>query len=1125
MSRMHLSRRAPRAATAAVVALLLAVAGALVAPQAAGQTPSPSPSGSPSASPSGPADGELTVLLLNPSPGYGAPPNVSDRFDGVDTHYTIVARTQGNGAPALLEASITPQNSDGTFANELLIGELDRVAPGSDVWELDWDIPSSVPEGTALLTVRAYVETSSGFVETGSDATEVSVFYSDPTQAPVGAYETVDLAWPEQAGALGFYKPRVGAWRTVIDGTTSPGANFVQLYFSVTPPGAAPAFVPCGSTPTVTRTGHNSFSGRCTLDALTLPSQVTAVAAVADFRENSSGVRFPQAADVRSVAAYTVSPDDMSVRITPVARRVLAPASLCQLFTVIVTDEHDRLILGANVDVHAAGPTDELILAGSGLIPPSPHTTEQTAPCPSEIPVPVPTTPRPQGDHNVPGGIDAKHMETNQGTGLDTPTQQSGQTSFLVASERPGMTELVAWVDDEEIARETDQRPADNDRLDEGEPRAQARMQWLASAPALSLDPLGGTAPAGSCFPYVVKARSGTAAIPAVNVDVHATGPDAELDFCDPPGATPREAPTGGAGTTSHEPEDTPEAHHFSSTGPPAQHTEGVTDAAGNFVVGLTSPAAGDSTVVAWIDGEPGADDDVQGGTEASASGTISWVTSTSEADLSFVNPSQYGGTTGGAGTGTQVPDRGGTTDVLVRVDMAGSVPGVDVLLSTDGRSFSTLGTARRVGSTDLYALEWPVELADGSYTLRARIEGTSIVEDLPVTVGAGDRLPMVPNPAFETLQLQEPDVAEGAPFTRRATTVSGRASAGAEGVDVYYTKVPAKDTPRLADWIFCGYAGLDGTGTQRQSFSTECTLAGSDQAAQVTGIAAITFDCTVDGCDANPAPEPPADGAPALREQGQKDTGQAVRVFGYEANPLLGIEPAETAAPTGDCTRLEVVLRDQTGQPIGEENVDLHLDAASPSAHFCRPADAGALRAPDAGGHAAPVGHEAPHEGGSALHSEGDTLPNGKLVFGVTSADAGDVQVTAWLDRADDDVQDEGDPADTTVVHWLASAGCSIVGGEGPDVLRGTAGDDVFCGLEGNDVIKGRGGADTVFAGEGSDRILGGPGRDTLRGARGRDVLDGGPGRDSCRGGPGRDRLRRCEPPADRSLARRSGV
>ena len=78
-----------------------------------------------------------------------------------------------------------------------------------------------------------------------------------------------------------------------------------------------------------------------------------------------------------------------------------------------------------------------------------------------------------------------------------------------------------------------------------------------------------------------------------------------------------------------------------------------------------------------------------------------------------------------------------------------------------------------------------------------------------------------------------------------------------------------------------------------------------------------------------------------------------------------------------------------------------------------------------------------------------------------------------------------------------------TIVGTNGPDVLRGTAGPDVIAALGGKDKIRGLGGADIICAdGRG----------DTISGGAGRDLMVGGPGRDKCRGGAGRDRALDCE-------------
>ena len=90
-----------------------------------------------------------------------------------------------------------------------------------------------------------------------------------------------------------------------------------------------------------------------------------------------------------------------------------------------------------------------------------------------------------------------------------------------------------------------------------------------------------------------------------------------------------------------------------------------------------------------------------------------------------------------------------------------------------------------------------------------------------------------------------------------------------------------------------------------------------------------------------------------------------------------------------------------------------------------------------------------------------------------------------------------------------VASAGCTIIGTSGRDVLRGTKRRDVICGLAGNDVLRGLGGNDKILGGPGNDRLYGGRGNDLLDGGGGKDWIDGGPGTNRVRGGAGSDRCR----------------
>ncbi|MEL6185498.1 MAG: trypsin-like serine protease, partial [Myxococcota bacterium] len=72
-----------------------------------------------------------------------------------------------------------------------------------------------------------------------------------------------------------------------------------------------------------------------------------------------------------------------------------------------------------------------------------------------------------------------------------------------------------------------------------------------------------------------------------------------------------------------------------------------------------------------------------------------------------------------------------------------------------------------------------------------------------------------------------------------------------------------------------------------------------------------------------------------------------------------------------------------------------------------------------------------------------------------------------------------------------------TIVGTNGPDVLRGRGGSDVIVGLDGNDDIDGGGGSDVICAGEGRDTVDGDGGADTIYGEGGRDILRGSRGDD----------------------------
>ena len=87
-----------------------------------------------------------------------------------------------------------------------------------------------------------------------------------------------------------------------------------------------------------------------------------------------------------------------------------------------------------------------------------------------------------------------------------------------------------------------------------------------------------------------------------------------------------------------------------------------------------------------------------------------------------------------------------------------------------------------------------------------------------------------------------------------------------------------------------------------------------------------------------------------------------------------------------------------------------------------------------------------------------------------------------------------------TTFTTW--------VGGNGTDVIMGSAGVDVILGGNGADLLYGAGGVDVICGGNGADAAFGGDGGDVVVGGAGNDVVDGGAGSDVVRGEAGNDLL-----------------
>lgn len=1110
--RLNGSRTAARTALLSVVAglCLFALFGtgsmgavAQVLPIQTTGSPSGSPSGEPTSQPSPSTTPEPTgpaIVLLNPAfeyqPGLSQTgddvPKISDKFDGANETFHVTAVTRQAPPNAVVEAFWQPSGG-----GEASIGRLVRVSGSAGTWELEWDVPEEL-SGSGTFIVKLL----GGGAELAKDSEAVEID---------NAEETVEISWPTNGGRLGWFKPKAGKWRAFIEGTASQFAQRVFVYYTVSEPGKQPAYKVCGATTFVNPpappagTNFRRWGMTCELAGKDVPSQLTGVAAVAAETDNpvqpgASGLLTNESGDAHRVTGYMQEPGDMKIALTPVAPATVTAAyptgdaqqagNDCLEFDATVLDALDRPVQGANVDVHLEGPTDEVGFGdeanttnGSSADKPpdaGAHETEEAWDCDSPG-----ARFGEQGEHELPGGDDLKHTESVGGTGLAGPTGiRAGQYRFHVFSPDPGRTRITAWVDEKPLKKEADNRDGDDDKPGDAEATTAAVAQWLSGPAQVTLDPASETFLTGTCTLVTVSVRGGRTPLEGANVDVHATGPTSELDFCDPRTAADNRAPELG----SHDREDLGEGSHPGADGGAStQHTEGETDDTGTFIIGLLSTSDGDTSLQAWLDGTPGNDNDEPATAEPAATGGYTWASSAADATVRFLNPSGYGD---GAGDNVSVNQDGNAYfHILTRVDLPSLVQGVEILISSEGASFSKLGDATRIGESGVFSFPWTApNIPNGTYTLRARIAGTTDrVDDREITI----------DNALNTVELSRPANNSISAFIEQKTTVAGIASADAAGVTFYYAKTAARDRNDAAAWTECGRVELAAPGDAPQQFQGECTLAAEDQAGSVSAIAAIADTCDSLGCDA------PLGSV-------VHESGDAHRTFGLDTTPIVGVSPADGEGGKGVCQRIVVDLEDQAGGSIPNADVDVHVDGPR-GVRFCNPKGTSDNRdAPDEGNHTPAVDRpdEATHQNTNTVHTEGRTGSNGRFVVGIVSKRNGTSRLTAWVDQTEDDAEGAEESVAEATFRWLDAGRCTESGTGGDDILTGTAGNDRLCALGGNDVVDGRGGRDVIVGGGGRDILRGNAGPDKLVGGRGNDSLVGGSGGDFMKGGGGQDVL-----------------
>ena len=418
--------------------------GAAVALQTSSATPSRSASASPSRSATASASASSTatpratgpsVQFLNPSAHSTI---VSGKNDGTNTTYHLVAWSRAVPSNPLVEFKYQAASS-----NETTIGNATRVG-NTDTFELQWNL-GTLADGDYTLKAILY---SSG-TELARDEIDVVVNTEDDALDPQA--ETAEITAPANATEFGFYAPSTGGPAIgVVDATSSAavgppsassGTTRVQARYTTSFPGEEPTWKVCG-----TETKANSADGvKCTLLAADPIANVTAVAVVpnkgpadAPFNDALSG-----SGDAHRIFPYAQAPT--SVSIAPASSSINVGTCVGTI-TATVLDQNAKKIAGINTDVHAQGPTDNLLFDDSADRS-SAHQAPDKAHAGNELAwnCEGSGTAGAQGQHEqAPPAADIKHIET-----AAAGTSDAGQFRFDLYSPDAGKAQFAVFADDD----------------------------------------------------------------------------------------------------------------------------------------------------------------------------------------------------------------------------------------------------------------------------------------------------------------------------------------------------------------------------------------------------------------------------------------------------------------------------------------------------------------------------------------------------------------------------------------------------------------------------------------------------------------------------------------------------
>lgn len=525
--------------------------------------------------PAVPARAATEIQFLNPS-DYTTNTQLSDKTDTDGTYHLVVWVSEVPDSP-LVEFEVQPTAG--------LPTTVDATRAANDTWEAFLSL-SQLADGQYTIRARVY----SNLNEVASTQKIVTVNSNDPT--PPADPNTVEMLYPENGGAAGFFTPEGKASNVVIDGVASEGAAQVRALYTLSAPGSDPEWKQCG-TATVGTAG--AVRVLCTLTDGDAGSAVKALALVSNVTPTQTGAANPaadQTGDAHRVIPYVQQPHTLEINPTAV---MIAP-STCGAFVAAIKDKNGRPIAAANVDAHAVGPDDQLRFGSQTNVtsgyqaPDKGHpSNEPSWNCSSGA-----VSATLQGDHNAPGQDDTKHIESTSGTNKD------GLFTFAMVADSIGSTvgDVYADVDDDDVQ-------------DVSEASGGFRIGWGEAPPGAVteafIDPSSPSPTTGECQRMVAVVKRGGNPLNNTNVDIHITGPDPTSGFCSPSDGTTLRAPDQGHVGDTHE--------------DGTRHAEAETDNVGRVIFGVTAPTEGAMQVQIWNDSS---DDDVLS-SEPSDTAAINW--------------------------------------------------------------------------------------------------------------------------------------------------------------------------------------------------------------------------------------------------------------------------------------------------------------------------------------------------------------------------------------------------------------------------------------------------------------------------------------------------------------------